>query len=167
MKKINFLYIAAVTLAFSACTTAPQTEEAEVSDSSEPIVEMDSGTGEKLFSPENEGWIEFKNENLMFSYPDGFTVIEQGESVYLTNSNSSAPLGMEQGEMWVNFLPSSKEEAKSENNIAASEGIAEEKYLTNVDGDWYKIQFLMGGNGETTSEAEVVFDKLETTLYAL
>lgn len=111
-----------------------------------------------------QGWSEFKNEDITFNYPKGFTVTEQGDNVALTNSDSSAPLDMAQGEIWISFSPTTKEA----NDIQGpSESIADSNIATNGTDSWYKIELLMGGNGQATTEAEEIFEKVNSTFRVL
>lgn len=170
----SFLLILTIaTLSLNGCAQSIQTEESQTSDISSTPVTVESETSETHFLPESEGWSKFKNENITFSYPEGFTVTEQGENVYLTNSDSTAPLGMAQGELWINFTPTTEEEMNREKELKASpnyasEGVAAEDYsLNSGTGEWYKIQLLMGGNGQATPEAEEIFEKVESTFWVL
>lgn len=144
---------------FSGC----QSSETNDMDSTEANAAVDIGSGEDHFLPEDEGWLPFANENIRFSYPKEFTVKEDGDNIYLTNSESSAPLGMNQGEIWISFSPSSQEGMEH----GASEGVALEKDATNGEGDWYKMELLIGGNGELTEEAEDIFEKVESRFFVL
>jgi len=162
MKMLFILAIAALT--FSGCSQSLQTEESQITNTSQTTAATaDTTITETYFLPESENWLEFENKNIKFSYPEGFVVKEQGENAYLTNSDSLAPLGMSQGEIWINFTPSLKETS----NSGATEGVATENYVTNSEGNWYKIELLMGGNGELTEEAKAIFEKVESTFVVL
>lgn len=162
--KSFLLILTLAALSLNGCAQSIQTEESQDSGTSDSINTVDTEITETNFLPENEGWSEFKNENITFSYPEGFTVTEQGENVYLTNSDSSSSLGMAQGEIWISFSPTTKDAEDSE---GPSESIADSNVATNGTDSWYKIELLMGGNGQATTEAEDIFEKVESTFQVL
>lgn len=162
--KSFLLVLTIAALSLNGCAQSVQTEESQTSDTSSTSVTAETETSETHFLPENEDWSEFKNENITFSYPERFTVTEQGENVYLTNSDSSAPLGMAQGEIWIQFTPTTKD---ATDTSYPSEGVANSNVATNGIDSWYKIELLMGGNGQATSEAEEIFEKVESTFWVL
>ena len=155
--KSFLLILTLAAFSLNGCAQSAQTEESQ-----NPV---DTEITETHFLAESEGWSEFKNEKITFSYPEGFAVTEQVENIYLTNSDSSSPLGMTQGEIWISFSPTTKD---AEDSDSPSEGIANFNVVTNGTTDsWYKIELLMGGNGQATIEAEEIFDKVESTFRVL